>query len=48
MTQWLSGNLVATAMAWGIKNRLMDDNQYDCEIIRATENAIKTKKKEYL
>ncbi len=42
LCQRLGGDLVATATAQGIKNRLMYDNQYDREIIRATGITIKT------
>jgi hypothetical protein len=45
LSQRLGGNLVATAKAQGIKNRLLYDNQYDREIIRATEIAIKSQKR---
>ncbi len=42
LCQRLGGNLVPTATAQGIKNRLMYDNQYDRKIIQATGIAIKT------
>ncbi len=42
LCQRLGGDLVATATAQGIENRLMYDNQYDREIIRATGITIKT------
>ena len=42
LCQRLGGDLVATATAYGIKNRLMYDNQYGREIIRATGITIKT------
>ncbi len=42
LCQRLGGDLVATATAQGIKNRLMQDNQYDREIIRATGILIRT------
>ncbi len=45
LCQWLGGDLVSTAMAQGIKNRLMYDNQYDREIIRVTGIAIKSQKR---
>ncbi len=41
--QWLEGDLVATATAQGTKNRLMYNNQYDREIIRANGTTIKTR-----
>ncbi len=45
LCQWLGGDLVATAMAQGIENRLMYNKQYDREIIRATGITIKTQKR---
>ena len=42
LCQRLGGGLVATATAQGIENRLMYDNQYDREIIRATGIATRT------
>ncbi len=42
LCQQLGGNLVATATAQVIENRLMYDNQYDREIILATGITIKT------
>ena len=42
LCQRLGGNLVATATAQGIENRLMYDNQYDREIIWAIGITIKT------
>ncbi len=42
LCQRLGGDLVATATAQGIKNRLMYDSQYDHEIIQATGITIKT------
>ena len=44
LCQRLGGDLVATATAQGIKNRLMYDNQYDRQFIRATGIAIKFQK----
>ncbi len=42
LCQRRGGDLVATATAQGIENRLMYDNQYDRKIIRATGITIKT------
>ncbi len=47
LCQRLGGNLVATAMAQGIEDRLMYDNQYDREIIRATGITIKTQNRPF-
>ncbi len=45
LCQRLGSKLVATATAYGTQNRLMYDNQYDREIIRATGIAIKSQKR---
>ncbi len=42
LCQRFGGDLVATATAQGIENRLMYDNQYDREIIQGTGFTIKT------